>query len=480
MKSLIHFSLSLFFLALFFGCSGKQAPASELPDRPPNIIFILTDDQGYGDLSCYGSSTIHSPNLDQMAAQGIRMTNFYAFPSCSPSRAALLTGCYPPRVGMPDVVAPLGPPWTHNKQYGLHPSETTMAEMLKSVGYSTGMVGKWHLGHFAATMPTKQGFDRFFGLPYSNDMQPEGGYPDLALLNNTDTVEINPDQTQLVNRYTTAALDFIRQHQDSSFFLYLAHSMPHTPIYASEDFLGKSGQGLYADVIQEIDASVGTILNELEVLAIDDNTLVVFTSDNGPWLIYGNHAGSPGPFREGKGTTWEGGMRVPMIARWPGKIPAGSISHHPASLIDVLPTIAEATGAELPERVIDGRNLLAHLSEPSHPASAPPETPFCYYRSGNLDAVRLGKWKLHVPHSFRYVEEVANDGERGEYAYTMTDLELYDLQGDPSERYNVAADHPEKTAELQAIAKQLQEEMDRDRRLPFYGPDQPAAARRDR
>ncbi len=470
--------LSLALLCSISGCTGPH-PEASAANGAPNIIVILTDDQGYGDLSCYGSPTIHSPNLDRMAAEGIRLTNFYAFPSCSPSRAALLTGCYPPRVGVPDVVGPPGPAWTQDKQYGLHPDEMTVAEILKAAGYATGMVGKWHLGHFPETLPTQQGFDRFFGLPYSNDMLPARGYPGLTLLENTDTLETNPDQTQLVQRYTAAALDFIRDHQDTSFFLYLAHSMPHVPIFASEAFLGKSGQGLYADVIQEIDASVGTLLRELDSLGLDENTLVVFTSDNGPWLTYGNHAGSAGPFREGKGTTWEGGMRVPMIARWPARIPGGEVSHHPASLIDLLPTIVQATGGTLPERKIDGRSLLAHLSDPLHPASAPAETPFCYYRSGNLDAVRLGKWKLHVPHPFRYVEVVGNQGEGGKYAYTDTGLELYDLAGDPGERYNVAAAFPEKTTELRELATRLQSAMDRERRLPFYGPEQPQESRRE-
>ncbi|MEM9528504.1 MAG: sulfatase, partial [Bacteroidota bacterium] len=294
---------------------------------PPNIIIIFTDDQGYGDLSCYGSTRIHSPHLDRMAAEGLKMTSFYAMPSCSPSRAALLTGCYPPRVGIPDVIGPPGPAWTADKQYGLHPEETTLPEVLKTVGYATAIVGKWHLGHFPETMPLQHGFDQFFGLPYSNDMLPEQNYGNLSLLRNTDTLEINPDQSQLVKRYTAEALDFIRAKKDTSFFLYLAHSMPHVPIFASEDFVGRSGQGLFADVIEEIDASVGTLLQELNTLGIDENTLIIFTSDNGPWLTYGNHAGSAGPFREGKGTTWEGGMRVPMIVRWPAGIPGGNISH---------------------------------------------------------------------------------------------------------------------------------------------------------
>jgi arylsulfatase len=463
------FFLYACFACLFFSCADAERAKTITTERStaPNIIFILTDDQGYGDLSSYGSPRIHSPNLDQMAAEGIKLTSFYAFPSCSPSRAALMTGCYPPRVGIPDVVGPPGVSWTANKQYGLHPQETTLPEVLKSVDYATAMVGKWHLGHFPETMPQKHGFDQFFGLPYSNDMLPEKGYGNLSLMRNTDTLEINPDQTQLVKRYTAEALDFIRQERDAPFFLYLAHSMPHVPIFASDDFRGKSEQGLYADVIAEIDASVGTILAELKTQGVDENTLVIFTSDNGPWLTYGNHGGSAGPFREGKGTTWEGGMRVPMIARWPGKISAGGISHHPASLTDILPTLAGISGAELPEKKIDGRNLTAHLTSPAPAAAPPPAAPMCYFRSGNLDAVRVGKWKLHVPHNFRYVDVVGDDAARGTYAYRDTELELYDLEGDPGEKYNVAEKFPEKTAELKTLIEQLQTEMDAEKRAPF-------------
>ncbi|MEM9260217.1 MAG: sulfatase-like hydrolase/transferase, partial [Bacteroidota bacterium] len=377
--------------------------------------------------------------------------------------AALLTGCYPPRVGIPDVIGPPGPAWTADKQYGLHPEETTLPEVLKTVGYATAIVGKWHLGHFPETMPLQHGFDQFFGLPYSNDMLPEQNYGNLSLLRNTDTLEINPDQSQLVKRYTAEALDFIRAKKDTSFFLYLAHSMPHVPIFASEEFAGRSGQGLFADVIEEIDASVGTIVKELQTLGIDENTLIIFTSDNGPWLTYGNHAGSAGPFREGKGTTWEGGMRVPMIVRWPAGIPGGNISHEPASLADILPTLVAITGAELPERKIDGRDLSGLLKTNTAPAAAP----MCYYRSGNLDAIRVGDWKLHLAHNFRYVDVVKNDGARGTYAYRDTGIELYDLKGDPGEVYDVAAQHPDIVAELQALGAELQAEMNAEKRPPF-------------
>ena len=445
-------------------CESTDGSTDSNPEeRPPNVVIIFTDDQGYGDLSGYGSTRIHSPRLDAMAAEGVKFTSFYAMPSCSPSRAALLTGCYPPRVGIPDVVGPPGPAWTADKQYGLHPDETTLAELLGAAGYATGIVGKWHLGHFPETMPLKHGFDEFFGLPYSNDMLPEQGYPDLMLLSNGDTLERNPDQRQLTGRYTQRALSFIDVHREQPFFLYLAHSMPHVPLFSSPDHEGRSGQGAFADVIEEIDASVGAILDKLEATGLEDNTLVLFTSDNGPWLTYGNHAGSAGPFREGKGTTWEGGVRVPFIARWPGRIPGGRVIHEAATLADLLPTISALTPADLPERKIDGRDLSPLLVSSIAPAPAP----IPYWRSGNLDAVRVGRWKLHREHNFRYVDRVGNDGVRGSYAYRDTGTELYDLIGDPGEVYDVAADYPDIVAELEAIGARLQTEMNANKRPPF-------------
>jgi arylsulfatase len=465
-----HFSRLFTFCILLFTVSACGDPAV-LPDKtqgPPNLIFIMVDDLGYGDLSCYGSTRIHTRHLDRMATEGLKMTNFYAFPSCSPSRAALMTGCYPPRVGIPDVIGPPGVPWTKNVQYGLNPAETTLPEVLKTAGYATGMVGKWHLGHWKETMPNNQGFDSFFGLPYSNDMLPERGYPDLLLYDNEKTVAINPDQALLTGWYTEKSLEFIRENQDTSFFLYLAHSMPHVPLFVGDAYVDLSRQGLYADVVEEIDGSVGSILAELKTLGLDENTLVVFTSDNGPWLTYGNYAGSAGPFREGKGTTYEGGMRVPMIARWPAEIEGGNISHRATSLTDVLPTFAALSGAELPATKLDGQDVSELLTNFRHPAAAPNEAPFCYYRSGNLDAVRVGNWKLHVPHSYRFVKQVADDGERGSYAYESTGLELYDLQGDAAEKYNVAEKFPEKTAKMKALIERLQAEMDAEIRSPFY------------
>ncbi|PHI19581.1 N-acetylgalactosamine-6-sulfatase [Lewinellaceae bacterium SD302] len=456
---------------LFASCSTPFSGSSnQMKLKPPNIIVILADDQGYGDLSCYGSPTIKSPHLDELASNGMRLTNFYAFPSCSPSRAALLTGCYPPRVGIPDVIGPAGPDWTKNRQYGLHPQEDILPEILSRVGYRSALIGKWHLGHFPETMPLAQGFDYFYGLPYSNDMRPELGepYPDLTLMRGKNTIKVNPDQSQLVTAYTNESIAFIERTKDQPFFLYLAHSMPHVPLYASKEFAGRSGQGLYVDVIEEIDASVGRIVDYLRKKGKLDNTLIIYTSDNGPWLTYGNHAGSAGPFREGKGTTYEGGMRVPFIAHWPNGIEAGVISHASASLIDLLPTLGELAGTEQPDKTVDGRSLHKLLTE----GQQPDETPFYYYRSGQVEAVRLGKWKLHRPHYFRYVDQPAFDGEGGSYAHRETEMVLYDLSGDPGERYNRAEFDPGKVAELLTLIEAEQERIDRDKRPAWFPPNE--------
>lgn len=452
-------------LVLLLGCSPQSPETTngKTVGGPPNIIFILADDQGYNDLSCYGSPRIRTPHLDRLAADGLRLTSFYAHPSCSPSRAAFLTGCYAPRVGFPDVVGPPGPQWTADKQYGLAQSETTIPELLREAGYATALVGKWHLGHFAETMPNQHGFDYFYGLPYSNDMLPEKGYPDLTLLRNTDTLERNPDQTRLVINYTRESINFIREYQHQPFFLYLAHSLPHVPLFASKAFEGRSGQGLYADVMEEIDASVGTLRAELKQLGLLENTLIVYTSDNGPWLTYGDHAGSAGPFREGKGTTYEGGVRVPGIIHWPARIKPGRIDHTPTSLIDMLPTFVKISGANMPEKEIDGRDISALLTEVT-----PLETiPYFYYRSGRVEAVRLGNWKLHIPHVYRSVEQVGFGGERGSYAYPESELELYNLQYDASERYNLAEQQGDIVEQLQNLINEEQAEMDREKREPF-------------
>jgi len=315
---------------------GEPVP----PSPTPNVIVVFCDDLGYADVGVFGARGFATPHLDRLAAEGIRLTRFYAAQGvCSASRAALLTGCYPNRIG---IAGALGP----NASIGIHPQETTLGELVKPQGYATGIFGKWHLGDRREFLPVHHGFDEFLGLPYSNDMWPNhpearpGTYPPLPLIEADQVKELMPDQTQLTTRYTERAVRFIQQNRDRPFLLYLAHSMPHVPLFVSDKFKGATAHGLYGDVVAEIDWSVGQIADTLKHLNLDDRTLLIFTSDNGPWLSYGNHAGSTGLLREGKGTAWEGGVRVPFIARWTGQIPAGAVCREPAMTIDILPTIA--------------------------------------------------------------------------------------------------------------------------------------------
>jgi len=347
-------------LILVFGviaCSNNGPKENQRP----NFIVIFTDDQGYQDVGCYGAEGFQTPNLDRMAEEGMRFTNFYvASAVCSPSRASLLTGSYPVRVGVPSVLHPVSPT-------GLDPSEITIAEILKEQGYVTACVGKWHLGDHASMMPTNQGFDEYFGIPYSNDMwpwrndfrkekPPSKNIPDLPLYLNSEVIEKNPDQNKITKRYTEFATKFIEKNKNNQFFLYFPHSMPHIPLGVSEKFEGKTEYGRYGDVIEEIDWSVGEILKILEVNKLDNNTLIIFTSDNGPWLTYGNHAGKALPLREGKGTTFEGGMRVPCIMRWPGNIPAKSFKCTSAKSVNLL-TISGYLAARLFDSLISFSKL---------------------------------------------------------------------------------------------------------------------------
>ncbi len=379
-----------FFLTLIF----LLPPALAQTDRPPNFVIIFTDDQGYGDVGVYGATSFRTPNLDRMAAEGVRFTDFYvAAPVCTPSRAALLTGSHPVRVGLGHrVLFPYS-------DTGLHSDEITIAEILKERGYATGIIGKWHLGHHRKFLPTSQGFDHYFGIPYSNDM---GNHnyrrekmisPPLPILRNEARVEQHPDQAQLTRRYTREAVRFIRDHKDEPFFLYLPHSMPHRPLAASARFQGRSALGLYGDVIEEIDWSVGEVLEALREAGIDEHTLVIFTTDNGatiqPWPRRGYRSGSNGPLRGGKNTTWEGGMRVPCIMRWPGKIPAGRVQTELATAMDFLPTAANLAGAAMPtDRVLDGKDIWPLMSMQA--GAETPHEAFSFYRDERLQAVRSG------------------------------------------------------------------------------------------
>ena len=435
--------------------------------RLPNIVIILTDDQGYADVGCFGARGFATPNLDRMAAEGMKFTSFYVSQAvCSASRASLLTGCYSERVSVQGARGP-------QSRIGLNPEEETIAELVKKRGYATAIFGKWHLGHHKEFLPLQQGFDEYFGLPYSNDMWPvnydgapaakgaKNTYPPLPMIEgneNAGEVRTLKDQDRLTTLYTERAVRFIEKNKDRPFFLYVPHSMPHVPLGVSEKFRGKSAQGMYGDVIMEIDWSVGEILTTLKKHGLDDYTLVIFTSDNGPWLNFGNHAGSALPLREGKGTMWEGGARVPCIMRWPGRIPSGRVCQKMVATIDLLPTIAAVTGAPLPEKPIDGVNLLPLLEGREN---ADPRDHYLYYYGGELQAVRQGKWKLHFPHKYRsYLGvEPGQNGNPGPYASGQTGLELYDLEHDIGETKNVATRHPEVVEQLKALAEKARLEL---------------------
>ncbi len=428
-------------------------------NRPPNIVVMFTDDQGYGDVGCFGAQGYKTPNLDQMAAEGIRFTDFYvSSPVCSASRVALLTGCYHERVG---ISGALGPKNTH----GIHENEVTLAEICKQRGYATAAFGKWHLGRPEKFLPPNHGFDEYFGLPYSNDMWPYHPnvlhlpmkerlkrWPPLPLIDGTEVIidAVTPEtQRSLTTWYADKAVNFIERNKNRAFFLYVAHAQPHVPLYASDRFQGSSKNGIFGDVIQEIDDSMGRILAKLKEIGQDDNTLVIFTCDNGPWLSYGTHAGSAGPLREGKGTCWDGGVRVPFIARWPGKIPAGSVCGEPAATIDVLPTVAKLIGAKPPQHKIDGKDIWPLLSAKKG-AKSPHDALFFYYKATELQAMRSGKWKLILPHKYRSLNgrKGGDNGLPVSYETNTAELGLYDLSQDIGEQKNLARQHPEIVAEL--------------------------------
>ncbi|MCI0359711.1 MAG: sulfatase [Planctomycetaceae bacterium] len=426
-------------------------------DRPPNFVVIYCDDLGYADIGPFGAKGYATPNLDRMAGEGMRLTSFeVAAAVCSASRVALLTGCYPQRVG---ILGALGPA----AKLGIHDDEVLLSEILKARGYATAIFGKWHLGHHPQFLPTRHGFDRYFGLPYSNDMWPlhptNKTFPPLPLIDGEKTIEHNPDQTQLTTWYTERAVKFIEENRERQFFLYVPHSMPHVPLFVSDKFKGKTKRGLFGDVIAEIDWSVGQILDALKAHGIDERTLVLFASDNGPWLSYGNHCGSAGPLREGKGTVWEGGHRVPCVARWPGKIPPASGCDELCGTIDVLPTFARLAGGEAPQdRLIDGRDIWPLLAGDKRARS--PHEAFYYYWDYGLEAVRSRNWKLHFPHEYRSLAgPPGNDGQPAPYEQRMTALALFDLAADVGETKNVAAEHPEIVAKLQALGNRARDDL---------------------
>jgi len=452
----------------FSSCSRRDKTPEAAQKHLPNFVVIFTDDQGYSDVGCYGAEGFETPNLDQMAAEGVRFTSFYVSQAvCSASRSSLLTGCYPNRVSIFGALSP-------QSKIGMNPNEETIAEVLKKKGYAAGIFGKWHLGHHREFLPLQHGFDEYLGLPYSNDMWPldygskiapkehrKAKHPFLPLIDGNEKVaelRTMKDQDTLTTHYTERAVQFIEKNKDRPFFLYVPHSMPHVPLGVSDKFRGRSKQGIYGDVIMEIDWSVGEILKALKRNGLEDNTLVVFTTDNGPWLNFGNHGGSALPLREGKGTSWEGGVRVPCIMRWPGHIPAGRICDRIAATLDLLPTFAAISGAPLPKHKIDGVNIMSLLQgEPE----ANPRDHLFYYYGKQLQCVRQGKWKLIFPHTYRSYKGVkpGMDGLPGPYAKGETGLELYDLENDISEKCNVASKYPEVVEELQALGEKAREEL---------------------
>ena len=387
--------------------------------QPPNIVFILCDDLGYGDLGTYGSR-IRTPNLDRMAADGVRFTNFCsADPVCSPSRAALLTGRYPTRVGVPRVLFP-------QDADGLDLNEATLANVLKDRGYRTMCIGKWHLGRPAQYLPTARGFDSYFGIPYSNDMNPR------VLLRDTEVIEQTANLDTLTSRYTGEATRFIDSSKGEPFFLYMPHTFPHIPLGASPRFRGKSPEGLYGDAVEEVDWSVGEIFQTLKRNRLDRNTLVMFSSDNGPWYL-----GSPGRLRGRKNNTYEGGIREPFLARWPGRIPAGRTSNALASMLDVFPTVSRLCGAKAPERPLDGIDIwpLLHGDKPSIE-----RPPLLYFDNWDLQCARWMNWKLHIARHNTAAYAPAPPG--GRFSFLLPHPELYNLENDPDESYDVAAENP--------------------------------------
>jgi len=429
--------------------AGNHAVCEE-SSRVPNVVLIFADDQGYQDLGCFGSPNIKTPNIDRLAAEGMRFTDFYsAYCVCSASRAALMTGCYQPRLSMPGVLGP-------HTRVALNPKENTIADVLKTKGYATACVGKWHLGDSPETLPTGQGFDSYFGIPYSNDMARKKGWGNNTsaldkiwiekrwdiynneLYRDEKIIESPVNQQTLTERYTAEALRFIGANKDRPFFLYVAHSMPHVPLFVPDDRYDPDPKKAYKLVIEHIDDSVGRIMSMLDKLGLKENTLVIYTSDNGPWLSKDHHAGCALPLRDGKATTYEGGMRVPCVMRWPARIPAASTCSEVVSTIDVLPTIARLVDAKLPvERPIDGRDATAILANPKAPSPHVKEG-FFYYNRNKVEAIRLGKWKLRV---------------------TGKTPELYDLQAEIGETTDLAAENPEVVKQLLALIKKYDTEL---------------------
>lgn len=449
-----NYHIILLILVTCFSCSEKTTKT----EAPPNVIIIFTDDQGYGDLSSFGHPSIITPHLDQMAHEGQKWTQFYAAaPVCTPSRAGLLTGRYPIRNGMTSSKSVVLFP---NSAGGLPQSEITIAEVLKQRNYATGMIGKWHLGHLPQFLPQSQGFDYYYGIPYSNDMdavnikwseykknltnpnlQSDFKRFNVPLMENSKIIERPADQNTITKRYTEKAVEYIKSNKDKPFFLYLAHSLPHIPLFANKDFIGSSNSGLYGDVIQEIDWSVGRVIQTLKDLNLDDNTIVVFSSDNGPWLSYKTHGGSAGPLREGKGTTFEGGQRVPTIF-WGPSIVKPKVVNQMGSTLDIIHTVASITNTTIPsDRKMDSYDLSPVLKGESETSN---RNEFFYWSRAKPYAVRSNNWKLHI----RQKNHPSNKGKNTD---VLEFPELYNLEADISEKYDLSNEKTEIVEQLKSI-----------------------------
>ncbi len=453
--------------SLLLLCFVSALSAHDRDKQPPNFIVIFCDDMGYADIGPFGAEGYQTPHLDRMAQEGIKFTDFYAGRSfCSPSRAALLTGCIPTRVG---VGGNFGPKSTN----GLNPEEMTIAEVLKQQDYATACFGKWHLGHKPQFLPPSQGFDEYFGIPYSNDMWPfHPGvrhlkmeqrlkrWPHLPLYEGLEVInpQVMPaDQIPLTTNLFDRAVKFIGDHRREPFFIYLPSPQPHVPLFVSDQYKGKTERGMFGDVISEIDWGVGQIFESLKKTGIDENTCVVFTSDNGPWLSYGDHGGSAKPLREGKGTNFEGGFRVPCLMRWPGKIPAGKVSGEVAGTIDLLPTFAGLAGADLPERTIDGKDISDLMF--SKQGARTPHDVFYHYDGGNrLMAVRSGKWKLMFSQTYNSPNP-GTGGIPGKAQRKDLELSLFDLESDIGETTNLADRHPDIVERLKQHADEMRKDL---------------------
>ena len=472
---------SIVFAQLICVCHScfAEVPGSVVEADLPNIVFIFTDDQGYGDVGCFGASDVKTPHLDRLAGEGRRFTNFYVAQAvCTASRAALLSGCYPNRISLSGAL-------NHTSTVGIHPDELLLPEILKQRGYATGLVGKWHLGTAPEFNPINNGFDEYFGIPYSNDNSRyhpvlHASMPPLPLFEEREILELDPDQSQFTRRFTERAISFIEANKSRPFFLYLPHVMPHVPIFRSKEFAGRSNRGIYGDVIEELDWSVGIILDTLKTHQLDKNTLVIFMSDNGPFLSYGDHAGSAGGLREGKLTSFEGGVRTPCLMRWPARIPASTECHEPVCTIDLLPTITGLVGGELPIRKIDGLDIRPLLFGDRLEKS--PHDAIMIYAGEELQAVRSGEWKLHFEHDYLTVAgspgrngrpsnfenlmpaDITQSGIQGiasrhGYQVAHIELSLFNMKSDPGERMSVADQHPDVVSRLSKLAAGIRREI---------------------